>query len=43
MIDYATIQELIVMSNLESMNAQYILEKSPQKERLEKLNEMARF
>ena len=31
------------MSNLESMNAQFISEKLPQSERLEKLNKMARF
>ena len=43
MRDYASIEELIVMSNLESMNAQFISEKLPQSERLEKLNEMARF
>ena len=43
MRDYASIEELIVMSNLESMNAQFIYEKIPQSERLEKLNKMARF
>ena len=43
MRDYASIEELIVMSNLESMNAQFISEKLPQSERLEKLNKMARF
>ncbi len=43
MRDYASIEELIVMSNLESMNAQFISEKIPQSERLEKLNKMARF
>ena len=43
MRDYASIEELIVMSNLESMNAQFISEKISQSERLEKLNKMARF
>ncbi len=43
MRDYASIEELIVMSNLESMNAQFISEKLPQSERLEKLNKIARF
>ena len=43
MRDYASIEELIVMSNLESMDAQFISEKLPQSERLEKLNKMARF
>ena len=43
MRDYASIEELIVMSNLESMNAQFISEKLPQSKRLEKLNKMARF
>ncbi len=43
MRDYATIEELIVMANLESANAQYIAENISQPERLEKLNQMARF
>lgn len=43
MRDYAYIEELIVMSNIESMNGQFISEKLPQSERLEKLNKMARF
>ena len=43
MRDYATIEELIVMANLESANAQFIAENVPQAERLQKLNQMARF
>ena len=43
MRDYATIEELIVMANLESANAQFIAENVPQTERLQKLNQMARF
>ena len=43
MRDYATIEELIVMANLESANAQFIAENVPQAERLQKLNKMARF
>ena len=43
MRDYATIEELIVMANLESANAQFIAENVPQAERLKKLNQMARF
>lgn len=40
--DYATIEELIVMTNLESLNAQMIIDDIPQSERLHKLNEIAR-
>lgn len=43
MRDYATIEELIVMANLESANAQFIAENISQTERLKKLNQMARF
>lgn len=43
MRDYASIEELIVMSNLEAVNAQFLSENIPQSERLKKLNEMARF
>lgn len=43
MRDYATIEELIVMANLESANAQFISENISQSERLKKLNQMARF
>lgn len=40
--DYATIEELIVIANLESLNAQMIEENIPQSERLQKLNSIAR-
>ena len=40
--DYATIEELIVMANLESINAQMIEEDISQSERLQKLNSIAR-
>lgn len=43
MRDYATIEELIVIANLESANAQFIAENISQAERLKKLNQMARF
>ena len=43
MRDYGTIEELIVMANLESANAQFIAENVPQTEKLKKLNQMARF
>jgi hypothetical protein len=39
--DYATINELICLSNLENLNALFIAENLPQKERLLKLNEIA--
>ncbi|MBP1664739.1 MAG: KilA-N domain protein [Bacteroidetes bacterium] len=39
--DYATINELICLSNLENMNALFINEKMPQSERLIKLNRIA--
>ena len=39
--DLATIQQLIVLSNLENLNAQFIKQGLPQKERLLKLNEIA--
>lgn len=41
MRDYATINELICMSNMESLNAVFINEKMSQKERLIKLNKIA--
>ena len=41
--DYASIEELIVLTNLESSNAQFISDNIPQADRLKKLNEMARF
>ena len=39
--DYATVNELICLSNLESLNAVFIEDGIPQKERLVKLNEIA--
>lgn len=39
--DYATVNELICLSNLESLNAVFIEDGLPQKERLIKLNEIA--
>ena len=39
--DYATINELICLSNMENLNAVFINEKVPQKERLIKLNKIA--
>lgn len=39
--DYATINELICLSNMENINAVFINEKMPQKERLIKLNQIA--
>jgi hypothetical protein len=39
--DMASIQQLVILSNLESINAMLIHQKSPQKERLIRLNEMA--
>lgn len=39
--DYATINELICLANMENLNAVFINEKMPQKERLIKLNQIA--
>lgn len=39
--DYATINELICLSNMENLNAVFINEKMPQNERLIKLNKIA--
>lgn len=39
--DYASINELICLSNMENLNAVFINEKIPQKERLIKLNKIA--
>ena len=39
--DYATINELICLSNMENLNAVFINEKMPQNERLIKLNQIA--
>ena len=41
--DAATIEQLIVLSNLEGLNAEYIREGLPQSERLIKLNRTAKF
>jgi hypothetical protein len=39
--DYATINQLICLSNMENLNAVFISDKLPQGERLEKLNKIA--
>jgi hypothetical protein len=39
--DYASIEQLIVLSNLESVNSMLISQKLDQKQRLQKLNELA--
>ncbi len=39
--DYATIEQLVVLSNLESINAMLIQKEAPQPHRLEQLNQMA--
>jgi len=39
--DYATINELICLSNMENINAVFINEQMPQSERLQKLNQIA--
>lgn len=39
--DYATIEQLLIMANIESMNAEFIRMKLPQNERLIKLNQIA--
>jgi len=41
MRDYATIEQLLVLANIESMNAEFIRMGLPQNERLNKLNEIA--
>lgn len=41
--DYATIEQLIVLSNLENLNAEFIRQGLPQNERLLALNKSARF
>ncbi|MDR1917367.1 MAG: KilA-N domain-containing protein [Christensenellaceae bacterium] len=40
--DYANVQQLLVLANLESYNAEMIKDKIPQPDRLQKLNNMAR-
>ena len=39
--DYATINQLICLSNMENLNAVFITDNMPQRERLEKLNKIA--
>lgn len=39
--DYTTIQQLLILSNLESLNAEYIIQRVDQSIRLYKLNEAA--
>ena len=39
--DYATIQQLVVLSNMESINAMLIAQEMPQNERLVQLNNIA--
>ncbi len=39
--DYATIEQLLVLANIESMNAEFIRMELPQAERLQKLNHIA--
>ena len=39
--DHATIEQLLVLANLESMNAEFIRMNLPQNERLIKLNQIA--
>ena len=42
MRDYATIEQLLVIANLESLNAYLIEQNVPQADRLKQLNNMAR-
>jgi hypothetical protein len=39
--DYANVSQLVCLSNLENLNALFIQEKTPQAERLRKLNQIA--
>ena len=39
--DYSSLEQLIVLSNMESLNAEFIHQELPQAERLKKLNEIA--
>jgi len=41
MRDHATIEQLLVLANLESLNAEFIHMQFPQGERLRKLNQIA--
>ena len=42
MRDYANILQLVILSNLENINAELINQGLPQKSRLERLNEIAK-
>lgn len=39
--DYSTVEQLLVLANLENMNAEFIRMKLPQNERLKRLNKIA--
>ncbi len=39
--DYSTVEQLVILTNLESLNAEFIRQGLPQGERLRKLNEIA--
>ena len=39
--DFATIEQLVVLSNMESINAMLIQQEVPQPERLQQLNQLA--
>ena len=39
--DYATLEQLLVLANIESMNAEFIRMEMPQSKRLQKLNQIA--
>ena len=41
--DYATLEQLVILANLETMNAEYIREGLSQQERLSRLNQVALF
>ena len=43
MRDHATIEQLLVLANLENINALYISKEMPQPERLVELNQLARI
>jgi hypothetical protein len=43
MRDYATIEQLLVLANLENINALYISKDMPQSERIVELNQLARM
>ena len=43
MRDYATIEQLLVLANLENVNALFIRKSMPQSERIAELNQLARI